>query len=259
MSKETRPPESYGRVGVVVYALVLVLACWSSLMVMLLPVVTHAAGISPTTYIPPQAFQYFPIIEKETKFYLPGVRASPYMAALLEHESCISLKHSRCWNPTSRLKSAREEGAGLSQLTRAYRTDGSLRFDIITDLKRQNGEALKELSWANVYQRPDLQIRAAAILIRDNYKKLYVVKRPDYRLHFTDAAYNGGLGGVLKERQACGLKSNCDPQQWFGHVEHMCLKSKKALYGVRSACDINRHHVKDVFYTRRSKFEPYFK
>ena len=258
MPNKKRDYVPYGFLGLVVYSLVLVLASWSFLIIALFSTSAHAASFSVKTYIPPQAFQYFPIIKKEVQLYLPDNQAPSYVAALLEHESCISLRHSRCWNPTSRLKTAREEGAGLAQLTRAYYKNGSLRFDIIADLKQRNKEALKELSWSNVYQRPDLQIRAAAILLGNNYKSLYSIKNLEHRLHFTDAAYNGGLGGVLKERQACGLKAKCDPQKWFGHVEHVCLKSKKALYGVRSACDINRHHVKDVFYNRRPKFEPYF-
>jgi hypothetical protein len=65
--------------------------------------------------------------------------------------------------------------------------------------------------------------------------------------HPADAAYNGGIDGVLNERRACGMTDNCDPQQWWGNVERVCLKSKAPLYGTRSACDINRHHVKDVW------------
>lgn len=81
-----------------------------------------------------------------------------------------------------------------------------------------------------------------------------MVRSPINRLAFADAAYNGGMGGVQKERRACGLKTGCDPQQWFGHVEHVCLKSRRVLYGNRSACDINRHHVHDVINVRSVKY-----
>lgn len=73
-------------------------------------------------------------------------------------------------------------------------------------------------------------------------------------LAFGDAGYNGGNGGVDKERRACKLASNCDPSKWFNHVERYCMKSKAALYGTRSACDINRHHVEDVLITRAPKY-----
>ena len=42
----------------------------------------------------------------------------PYPAllgALIEHESCITRTHSKCWNSESRLKTEKEEGIGLGQ------------------------------------------------------------------------------------------------------------------------------------------------
>jgi hypothetical protein len=181
------------------------------------------------------------------------------LAGLIEHESCISLKHSRCWNPKSRLKSQREEGAGLGQLTRAYRPDGSIRFDALAEMRQKHRLALGELSWHNIYDRPDLQIRAVVLKSRDNYKYyLPFSATTDDALAFGDAAYNGGIGGLNNERRACKLASSCDHTKWFGNVEKYCLKSKAALYGNRSACDINRHHVKDVLLIRSAKYQRFF-
>jgi len=182
------------------------------------------------------------------------------LGSLIEHESCISLTHSRCWNPKSRLKSAREEGAGLGQITRAYRPDGSVRFDALAEIRSKHKNELYELSWSNVYERPDLQIRAVVLKSKDNY--VYYMKKassPFEALAFGDAAYNGGIGGLDKERRACQLAEGCDPSKWFGHVERYCLKSKAALYGNRSACDINRHHVKDVLLIRAPKYQQFWK
>ena len=111
---------------------------------------------------------------------------------------------------------------------------------------------LRELSWSNVYQRPDLQIRAVVLKVRGDYQALGGKGLPG--LHFADAAYNGGRGGVNAERRACAMAAGCDPAQWFGHVDGHCLKSKAALYGQRSACDINRHHVEDVVKVRAPKY-----
>lgn len=181
-----------------------------------------------------------------------------YLASLIEHESCISLKHSRCWNPKSKLRTPREEGAGLGQITRAFKPDGAIRFDALSDLKHKYPKELYDLNWQVVYDRPNLQIRALALMMRDNYQQFdkYVLdKREAYA--FADAAYNGGLGGVDHERRACKLASWCDPNRWFDNVEKLCLKSKAALYGNRSACDINRHHVQDVINNRSAKYAPY--
>ena len=183
-----------------------------------------------------------------------------YLASLIEHESCISLTHSRCWNSKSRLRTPREEGAGLGQITRAFRPNGSTRFDALTELKQKHPLALSELTWYNVYNRPELQMRAVVLKMQDNYKyynKYSVVPTEAYG--FADAGYNGGLGGVNNERRACKLASWCDPNKWFDNVEKLCLKSKAALYGNRSACDINRHHVRDVLLVRSTKYDQYFK
>jgi len=217
-----------------------------------------SASINTSTYIPNQAYKYFETIKNESNRLLPEVVHYYYFAALIEHESCISLTHKRCWNPSSQLKTSREEGAGLSQLTRAYKTNGDIRFDIINDLRKQHNNELRELSWNNVYQRPDLQIRAMILLSRNNYKSLHMVVNSMERLAMSDAAYNGGLGGLSKERTACGLAKNCNPQIWFNNIENYCLKSKKPLYGNRTACDINRHHVRDVIYTRMPKYKVVF-
>jgi hypothetical protein len=183
-----------------------------------------------------------------------------YLASLIEHESCIGLRHSRCWNALSRLKSAREEGAGLGQLTRAFRPDGSIRFDALAEIRTKHRKELYELSWSNIYQRPDLQIRAVVLKMRDNYQ-YYLPHSSNTReaYAFADAAYNGGIGGLDKERRACKLASWCNHRVWFDNVEKLCLKSKAALYGNRSACDINRYHVKDVLDVRSFKYNIYFR
>lgn len=80
----------------------------------------------------------------------------------------------------------------------------------------------------------------------------------DSALQFADAAYNGGVGGLDKERRACKLSSGCDHTKWYNNVEHYCLKSKVAIYGNRSACDINRHHVNDVTRIRADKYKHLF-
>lgn len=207
------------------------------------------------TYIPPQSFEYKEIIHTEISTFFSTIPDYNYVPALIEHESCLSLKHSRCWSPTSRLKTSREEGAGLSMITRTWREDGSIRFDSLKDMRDKYKLELKEASWNTIYQRPDIQIRLLVLMNRDNYKKLYNIDNEYERLAMTDAAYNGGLGGLLKERRACGLAKDCDPQYWFDNVEKYCLKSKKVLYGNRSACDINRYHVKNTLIDRMPKYQ----
>lgn len=207
------------------------------------------------TFIPDRAFEYRDTIKEELDIVFPELSEYNFVPALIEHESCISLKHSRCWSPTSQLKTSREQGLGFFQLTRAWRKDGSLRFDTIKNLKRSYKEELRELSWDNARARSDLQIRAGLLLIKQNYKALYGVKNEEARLHMTDAAHNSGVGNTQKERRACGLANNCNPGLWIDNVENHCQRSKRALYAGRSACDITKHHVRDVFFTRLPKYK----
>ena len=210
---------------------------------------------SQSNYIPPKAFEYKETIKLEIIKYFPDLYDYNYIPALAEQESCISIKHKKCWNSSSQLLSKREQGVGLFQTTRAFREDGSVRFDTLQAMKNNYKNELKDASWSTYKDRPDLQIRAAILMLRDDYKKLYNITNFEYRTQMTDAAYNGGLGGVLKERRACGMSQYCNPNIWFNNVERYCLKSKKALYGTRSACDINREHVKTIWEIRLPKYQ----
>lgn len=206
------------------------------------------------TFIPPQAHQHLPTLAAERARFWSDHSQPELLPALIEHESCLRLTHSRCWNPASRLKSAREEGAGLGQITRAFRPDGSTRFDALAEM-RDRHPSLREWSWSTVYQRPDLQLRAVVLKMRDNHRFFTGLGvSPAEALQFADAGYNGGNGGVQADRRACRAKPGCDPGRWFGHVERTCTKSHAALYGNRSACDINRHHVHDVTQVRAAKY-----
>lgn len=208
------------------------------------------------TDIPPQAQQYLPVLTAQVKEVLPGFHAPEYFGALIEHESgCPAIK-SMCWNPKARLKSAREEGAGLGQITRAYRADGTLRFDALAETRRLDPRGLNELRWDNVYERPDLQMRVMVIMTRQNWNRVgKLTQDRSYQLQLTDLSYNAGFGRVLNDMRGCSLLPGCNPQRWRGHVEKTCTASTKPLYGTRSACDISRHHVHDVIDTRMPKYK----
>lgn len=130
---------------------------------------------------------------------------------------------------------------------------------MLAEMRRKYPVELKELSWNTIYGRPDLQIRTMLFMVRDGYNfHLPTSASKLEALAFSDAEYNGGRRGLLAEKQACKL-AGCDPSKWFNNVELYCMKSKVPLYGKRSACDINRHHVSDVIFTRAPKYKEFFK
>jgi hypothetical protein len=210
-------------------------------------------GRSANAAVPARAHEYLPVVAAELQRHWPDAPMRAYVPGLIEHESCITPTHRRCWAPTAELRSAREQGVGLGQLTRAWRPDGTTRFDALAEM-RDRHPALRELHWDTIRERPDLQVRALVLMARDNYLALRAVDDWLERLAMADAAYNGGLGGVQRERRACHVAPGCDAQRWFDHVERHCLKSRAPLYAGRSACDINRHHVRDVLLVRAPKY-----
>lgn len=214
----------------------------------------HAQDVQ--TYVPAGAYKYCPMLQAEKDKLWPTHIAPAALCSLVEQESCVHLKHPKCWNQNARLKTEREEGASFGQITRAYRADGSIRFDALAAAK-QLDPSLQEWSWDNVYQRPELALRAIVLMNRDCVNRLSrMVKDSHQVLRMCDAAYNGGYAGMQAERRACGLRADCDPQQWAGHVERVCLKSKTKWRGYgQSACDINREHVRMVFDVRYDKYK----
>lgn len=217
--------------------------------------VVHAAPIGEPH---PKAVKHAPVIRAAVAQHWADLPWPHYIGGLIEHESCISLTHSRCWEPTSQLKATRkdgsaEEGAGLAMLTRVWRADGTVRMDTLGDL-RARYKPLSGLTWANVYQRPDLQITALVLLSAENWGAFTDVADFRERLAFTDGAYNAGRGMIRGRRNRCHLTPGCDPQKWFGHAEKHCTASRTPLYGNRSACDIVEHHVSDVLNKRMPKY-----
>lgn len=217
---------------------------------------TYALDVK--TYIPDKAYKYFDLIINEKKLIFNDFTTTHYFAALAEHESCIHLKHKRCWDPKSSFKTKRELGSGIFQLTKAYKKDGSIRFDSLKNIRRKYHNELKELTWDNITSRPDLQLKAMMLMIKDDYKKLYNVNCHMDRLAMTDAAYNGGLNSVYKRRRKCGLDKKCNPQKWVNNVELMVVKSTKPLYSGRSAQEINTYHPYDIIHNRMPKYKKYF-
>lgn len=227
------------------------------IMIALFALVSLAYAQNARTYIPERAFEYRDDLYNEITRIIPELPEYNFVGALIEHESCISLTHSKCWSATAELNNSREYSIGFFQIAKAYRPDGSIRMDTLGSLKGKYRTVLAEANWSNLKNRPDLQMRVGMTLILDNWNYFNMIEDPVERMYFVDNAYNGGAGNVAKERSACGLAAGCDPQKWFGNVERYCQRSKKPIpaYGNRSICDISRNHTVDVFQVRLPKYQ----
>jgi hypothetical protein len=208
--------------------------------------------------VPARAAQYLPTLVGAQRSIWPGAPMPSFLAAQVEQESCITLKHSKCWNPTAQLKTSREWGRGLGQVTTAYRTDGSVRFDKQEEL-RQQFPSLRGWTTAR-WSDPTYQLTAIVEMDKSIYGRQRDAADPIEQLKFTLSAYNGGEGGVLQDRRLCANTKGCDPSRWTGHVERTSLKSKIASKGYgKSFFAINREYVTNILDVRRPKYERFFR
>lgn len=226
------------------HALLLLMACLLSIPVFATPV-TKA-------YIPPLAIEYMPILSQEIDKHWPVLTPKSLLAAQVEQESCVSIKSKKCWNTRAELKTDREYGFGLGQITITK------RFNVFEEMKAAD-KSLADWKWENRFD-PRYQLRAIVIKNRNNFKSLRWGADLREQLALTFSAYNGGLGGVLKDRTLCTRTSGCDPSKWYGNIALHSFKSKTAVKGYgKSFYAINREYVNQIMdlRPRRAKYIPY--
>jgi hypothetical protein len=194
--------------------------------------------------LPPNAVQYLPILQAEEAARWPTLPLPSALGAQVEQETCISLRSKGCWNPRTELKTSREYGFGLGQLTKTS------RFDAWAEVKGMD-PSLKSWKWEDRYD-PTLQLRALVVKDRFNFERF---PASEGQLAFALAAYNGGLGGTLGDIKLCQHTEGCDPSLWFGNVERTSLKQKTKVQGYgQSFFGINRGYVRNVLIERRPKY-----
>lgn len=223
--------------------------CLLAAVIMMLMVTASRAGEPPAS-----AIKLLPILSAQQRAYWPSMPYPEALGGQVEQETCPSLKSRQCWNPRAELRTSREQGIGLGQLTRTFRADGSTRFDALTEIVQANPKELKGLSWENRYD-PTLQLRALVLKDLQGYKLIRDTGSPYERLAMAFAAYNGGSGGLNSDRRACAGTPGCDPSLWFGHVERTSLKAKTAVPGYgKSFFEINREYVRNVMLIRADRY-----
>ena len=203
--------------------------------------------------LPPGAVEFGPLLVQAQQAHWPEVPEPWTLAGQVEQESCLTLRHRRCWNPRAELKTTREYGFGFGQITVAYRADGSTRFNKFHELVTRH-LPLKDWSWEDRYD-PARQLTAMVLMDRDLYRQVQQAATPADHMAFALAAYNGGAVGVAQDRLLCKNTAGCDPGRWVGHVEHTSLKSRTKLHGYgKSFFEINREYVRNILTLRRVKY-----
>lgn len=195
--------------------------------------------------------KYLPVLAEEIRQHWPDAKHKSMFPAQVQQETCASLKSKKCWSPTAELKTDREYGFGLGQIT------VTAKFDNFKAAQRLS-PTLSNWKWENRYNA-QYQLRTLVLMDKFNYEKLTWASNDDERMAFMFAAYNGGLGGVLSDRGVCRSTAGCDAGRWFGHVEHTSKKAKVAASGYgQSFFQINRGYVRAVTSWRRDRYRAYF-
>jgi hypothetical protein len=200
--------------------------------------------------LPANAKLYLPMLKGEQLAWWVDMPQPSALAAQVEQETCVSLKSARCWSPRAELRTSRERGVGLGQITR------TARFDALSEMVSSNKTALSGWGWdsANLYD-PRYQLRALVLKDKQGWSVIHGAASDSDRLAFAFASYNGGIGGVMSDRKLCQATRGCDAGRWFGHVERTSLKKKTAVAGYgKSFFEVNREYVRNVLVVRRPRY-----
>lgn len=204
------------------------------------------ASKAPAAVLPPGAVTHLPILQQEIAARWPAMPMPSMLAALVEQESR--------WKVGATLKTSREEGVGLGQFTRAYTSDGRLRFDALAEVRRLD-PSLASWTWEDRYN-PRMQLRAITVKVRDCHFRMRRMGVDEYNsLAMCDSSYNGGEGDLMADRRLCGAVAGCNPKIWFKNVELYSRKSSVKWQGYgESPRSINRGHVRNVMIVLRPKY-----
>jgi hypothetical protein len=192
-----------------------------------------------------QSREHLLVLVAEQRAHWPDAPLPWTMAGQVEAESA--------WRQKAELRTAREHGAGFAQLTRAYNADGSLRFDRLADARRLH-PSLAGWTWDDRFAA-DKQLRALVLMDRAEWASIAGATADDDRWAMTLSAYNGGRGGLARDRALCRGVAGCDDGRWFGHVELHSWRAKVAVSGYgRSFFQINRDYVRSILRERRGRY-----
>lgn len=173
----------------------------------------------------------------------------------VEQETCASLK--KCWNFNVQLKTSREYGFGLGQITIAYTKQGKVRFNNFLEAKKKYTE-LSQWQWDDRYN-PTNQLIYMVLRLKQSFQSMEsFFKDDDNRWAATLVSYNAGPKAVMDRIAVCRFKKGCDKTAWFQGLDSAIPPhEKKSLYGKPLYIRINEY-PENIIHIRANKYKPYW-
>jgi hypothetical protein len=196
-----------------VRALIIIL---SALYVMGFPLACSAS------YVLTRAAPYLPILSAAFVSHWPDAPIRQHAAGQVEQESS--------WKSKATLKTSRELGRGLTQMTIAYTSTGKERFNIYRDAVQ--ARALKGWDWKADPYNVRYQLTFLVLQDKSNYMQMrHLFASDEEAVKAELVSYNAGAGRVLKRRAYALLKGlPCD--KWTGGLDGAYSPKEAALlYG----------------------------
>lgn len=169
-----------------------------------------------------QARPYLPQLSRAIDANWPGMPLREIAAGQVEQESN--------WKETATLKTSRELGRGLVQMTIAYDKSGKERFNIFRDASRMR--ALKAWDWQRDPYNTRYQLTFLVLQDRSNFVQVRPFFANDTEAHKGSlVCYNAGSGRWL-QRRANAKRMGLPFDRWDGGLDRAYSKGETALlYG----------------------------
>lgn len=214
--------------------------------------VAHSATMSDEKILQ-KARPYMPVFRAAVYRHWPKAPHREHLTGKVEQETCTTL--AKCWNPGTELKTDREYGFGLSQMTVAHYRDGSVRFNKFEEAK----QCYKELSAWRWDDRWNVEYHLTFITLES--KRLYDTMWPHFRDSISASAaslvaYNAGSGTVLHRRALCSHTKGCDETVWFGGLDSVMMPGEERLLYGKPLYQRRNEYPDNIIHKRAPKYVP---
>lgn len=191
------------------------------------------------------------------KAYIPLYRElldAHWSGMPLPHLPCGQVEQESSWKERATLKTSRELGSGLTQMTIAYRSDGSERFNIYREAVKWR--ALRGWDWQSDPYNVRYQLTFLVLQDRSNFTTMRTMFLND-----TEAwkaaliCYNAGPGRVMSRRSVARIRGQ-PMDRWTGGLDSTYNDGeKRLLYGRPLWKAVNEYPLK--VFQRAEKYRIY--